>query len=136
MAAFTLINDGDATSVTASAARDSVRVPVGDLERALGWQLKPEGFCRNDVCYPVPAGSSMAGAAGVDLEAFAGLVGLPLALDVSEGAAFIGVPASDRAAQLLSLEAPDFTLPDLDGRLHSLSDHRGKKVLLAAYASW
>ena len=26
--------------------------------------------------------------------------------------------------------------PDLEGKLHSLSDHRGKKVLLVAYASW
>ena len=30
----------------------------------------------------------------------------------------------------------DFTLPDLAGRPHRLSDHRGKKVLLVAYASW
>ena len=48
----------------------------------------------------------------------------------------LGNAASDRAAALASLEAPDFTLPDLDGRLHSLSEHRGKKVLLIAYASW
>lgn len=38
--------------------------------------------------------------------------------------------------RLASLEAPDFTLPDLDGRPHSLSDYRGQKILLAAYASW
>jgi peroxiredoxin len=37
---------------------------------------------------------------------------------------------------LASLDAPDFTLPDLDGHLHSLAGHRGKKVLLVAYASW
>ena len=39
-------------------------------------------------------------------------------------------------AQLASLEAPDFTLPDLDGNLHSLSNYRGRKVLLATYGSW
>jgi peroxiredoxin len=27
-------------------------------------------------------------------------------------------------------------LPDLSGRMHALSDFRGKKVLLVAYASW
>jgi peroxiredoxin len=37
---------------------------------------------------------------------------------------------------MATLEAPDFTLPDLAGRMHTLSDHRGKKVLLIAYASW
>ncbi|MCH7868912.1 MAG: redoxin domain-containing protein [Myxococcales bacterium] len=38
--------------------------------------------------------------------------------------------------ELAGLAAPDFSLPDLEGTLHSLSDHRGKKVLLIAYASW
>lgn len=48
----------------------------------------------------------------------------------------IAEQAGDRARQLASLEAPDFFLPDSSGRLHSLSDYRGKKVLLAAWASW
>ena len=30
----------------------------------------------------------------------------------------------------------DVGLPDLDGRPHRLSDHRGKKVLLVTWASW
>ncbi|TAK76433.1 MAG: redoxin domain-containing protein [Dehalococcoidia bacterium] len=34
------------------------------------------------------------------------------------------------------LDAPDFELPDLDGRMHRLSDRRGKKVVLALWASW
>ena len=32
--------------------------------------------------------------------------------------------------------APNFTLPDLNGRVHSLADFRGKKVLLVTWASW
>jgi len=32
--------------------------------------------------------------------------------------------------------APDFALPDPSGRVHRLSDHRGKKVLLVTWASW
>ena len=62
--------------------------------------------------------------------------GRPFALDLEERAAYLGVPASERARQLSSLEAPDFTLPDLQGKLHALSAQRGKKVLLVAYASW
>ena len=62
--------------------------------------------------------------------------GRPVAVDLDERAAYLGVGAAERAQALASLEAPDFTLPDLDGRMHSLSQQRGKKVLLVAYASW
>ena len=62
--------------------------------------------------------------------------GRPVVLDADERAAYIGVPAAERARQLASLEAPNFSLPDLDGRLHSLSEHRGTKVFLVAYGSW
>ena len=37
---------------------------------------------------------------------------------------------------LTTLEAPDFRLPDMNGKLHALSDFRGKKVLLLTWASW
>jgi hypothetical protein len=60
----------------------------------------------------------------------------PLAVDREEGVAYLGAAAAVRAARLASLEAPDFSLPDLDGRAHSLSEHRGRKVLLVAHASW
>ncbi len=60
----------------------------------------------------------------------------PLALDAEERAAYLGVSAATRAAALASLEAPDFTLSDLDGRPHTLSAHRGRKVLLVVYGSW
>ena len=73
---------------------------------------------------------------GIDLAELARLLGRPLALDADERAAALAAPASGRSAALASLEAPDFTLPDLAGKLHSLSEHRGKKVLLVAYASW
>ncbi|MBI1848356.1 MAG: hypothetical protein HY294_09975 [Candidatus Rokubacteria bacterium] len=76
------------------------------------------------------------GAAEVDLTEVAGRLGRPLALDVEERAAWLGVSAAARARALASLEAPDFALPDLAGRVHRLSEHRGKKVFLVAYASW
>jgi hypothetical protein len=34
------------------------------------------------------------------------------------------------------VEAPDFTLPDLDGQMHSLSDYRGQKVFLYTWGSY
>lgn len=75
-------------------------------------------------------------AEGVARATKAGASGRPVAIDRDERAAYLGVSAADRAGALSSLEAPDFTLPDLDGRSHTLSAYRGKKVLLVAYASW
>ena len=62
--------------------------------------------------------------------------GRPVALDDAERVAYLGVSAGERGRRLASLEAPDFTLPDLDGRLHTLREHRGQKILLVAWASW
>jgi hypothetical protein len=136
MTAFTLLDDNQPHIFDAAVGGDAVRIPDDALSGALGWDLKPQGFCRDDLCYPVPPNSSVVTAEGVDLAAFATLIGRPLALDLEEGAGYLGTSGERRSAQLASLEAPDFTLPDLDGRMHSLSDERGKKVLLAAYGSW
>jgi hypothetical protein len=59
-----------------------------------------------------------------------------VAIDEEAGAAYLGVSAEERGRRLASLEAPDFTLPDLAGRRHSLAEHRGRKVFLVAYGSW
>ena len=45
-------------------------------------------------------------------------------------------PVTDAQTRMLTLSAPDFELPDLAGHMHRLSDHRGKKVFLLAWASW
>jgi hypothetical protein len=90
------------------------------------------------VLEPAPAWDALALPAGreAELSEVAARLDRPLAVDAGERAAFLGVSARVRAERLLSLEAPDFTLPDLDGRPHTLSSHRGKKVFLVAYASW
>lgn len=135
-ASFTII-DGQETHPVAAAIRgDSVRIPPNALRSALGWTLKPEGLCQGDACIPVRDRDALVDDDGIDLAGFADLMDRPLALDVEERAAVLGTSCAERRRDLTSLDAPDFTLPDLEGRLHSLSEHRGKKVLLIAYASW
>ena len=134
--AFTLIDGSDAQGVEASVEGGHVTLSPKAMEAALGWQLKPEGLCRGPVCIPVRDRSALERDGGIDLEALADALGRPLALDTDERAAALGTPAADRAQSMASLEAPDFTLPDLEGKPHSLSEQRGKKVLLIAYASW
>ena len=115
---------------------DALWVSAAPLQDALGWQLKPEGLCRGDVCIPVRDRESLVREDAIDLGGLARLLDRPLALDPGTRMAAIGESAQSRAEQMATLEAPDFALPDLDGTLHRLSDHRGKKVLLIAYASW
>ena len=142
MQTFTLF-DADATLGTARGVElegtpraEGVAIDAGALERALGWRLEAPGLCRGDVCIPIRDPAALEAPGGVDLAGFASALGRPLALDVDERMAWLGTPAPDRGARLARCEAPDFTLPDLAGRPHTLSDHRGKKVLLIAYASW
>jgi hypothetical protein len=111
---------------------------AADLERVSGWVLKPEGFCKGDVCVPVPPARKDEFASGgrFNLAALADLLGQPTVSDPDLRVFCFGEAASERTRKLRSLEAPDFTLPDLEGRMHSLSDYRGKKVLLVSWASW
>ncbi len=135
-APFTLIDGERVVALPAIVSGDAVRVAPEALREATGWKLEPRGLCRGDVCVPVRDRAGLADGSGVDLAAFARAVDRPLALDVDERAAALGTGAAERSARMATLEAPDFTLPDLGGRMHSLSEHRGKKVLLIAYASW
>ena len=133
---FTIIDGNGEHAIAAKVRGDSVRIPSEALSAQLGWTLKPEGLCQGDICVPVRDRDALVDDDGIDLATFAALVARPLALDLEEGAAALGTSSAERRRSLESLEAPDFTLPDLSGKLHSLSDHRGKKVLLIAYASW
>lgn len=44
-------------------------------------------------------------------------------------------PLPDGDGLAIGATAPDFSLPDADGNLHSLSDYAGQKVVLAFYAT-
>ena len=136
MTRFSIIEDGRHHQVDAAIAGDTIRITPDSLQAALGWEVKPEGLCRGEVCVPTAGNESWSDTGGIDLQAFAQLLGLPLALDAEELTACLGRSAMEHAGVLASGEAPDFTLPDLNGIQHTLSDYRGKKVLLIAYASW
>ncbi len=133
---FTILDEGRATEVTARVDTGHVHLSADALQRALGWELKPQGLCRGEVCIPAAARPGLLSDGLVDLAAFAELLNRPLALDLDERAASVGASARERADLLAGGVAPDFTLPDLTGREWTLGGLRGKKVLLIAYASW
>jgi hypothetical protein len=127
----------------ASAERDRLWIPLEELERSTGWTAKPEGICQGqgEICVPVPAARKADWIDGeghrLDFAAFATHLGHAVARDEARGVWSFGPPA-DRGAPSASgpVVAPELQLPDLDGTLHSLSDYRGKKVLLYCWSSW
>ena len=136
MSKFTIIDDGRQCQIDAAIQGGRTLVAPQSLAAELGWELKPEGLCKGDACYPVGSSNKILVDGLIDLEHFAETLGRPIALSGEHGAAALGIAAATRADSMESLRAPDFSLPDLDGRMHSLSEHLGKKVFLVAHASW
>ena len=116
------------------AASDGLLVSPADAEAVSGWTLKPEGMCRDALCVPIAAEARRDGR--IDLAAFWRALGHPVVSDAQGSVFVLGSAAETRTAALAGLEAPDFTLPDLAGVPHRLSDLRGKKVFLTTWASW
>jgi hypothetical protein len=108
------------------------------IEQATGWSWKAEGLCHGDVCVPLPRvhAGKFARGGRLNLAAMWRHSGQPVVHDAASSVWVLGSGATQRGAALATLQAPDFTLPDLDGRLHSLSSYRGRKVFLATWASW
>jgi hypothetical protein len=133
---FTVIEAGRVSEVDARVADGHVLLSAAALREALGWELHEGTLCNDTMCVPLPKGSRLGEGGAFDLAEVAATIDRPLALDAEERAAFLGASATERAQALTSLIAPDFTLPDLHGRPHTLAEHRGRKVLLVAWASW
>jgi hypothetical protein len=136
MERFTILDDDRAVEIPARLTGDRVLLDPAALKDGLGWEMHDGLLCSDAMCIPVADEAALVRDGGIDLEGFARTLDRALAVDVEERAAFLGGSARERAQALASQHAPDFTLPDLEGRPHSLSEQRGKKVLLVAWASW
>lgn len=130
--------DREAEISPARVTTDGLWLRATDVDRATGWTLKPEGLCRAETCVPVPRGreADFLDGDAVNVAAFWRHMGNPVVKDDGGETWVLGTGARQRAGVLESLQAPDFTLPDLGGRMHSLRDQRGRKVLLVTWASW
>ena len=135
MTMITVLGDEVATATGEWADGRPLIDPEG-LAAAVGWTLKPEGLCRDDQCVLVGDGSAIKVGDKLDLAAVANAVDQPTVVDPDAGIVVLGQPNGSRRAALQDRQAPDFTLFDLDGTSHSLSDYAGKKRLLVAFSSW
>lgn len=140
-----VIYDNRPTEVASAPAplpADDLWVTLADLKRATGFVIKPQGVCRDELCFPIPRGrrpaflSRQRSTTWFNLSEFARLLRQPAAHETEASVWYFGPRPEEQNGFIGSLVAPDFKLTDMNGKPHSLSDFRGKKVLLLTWASW
>ena len=110
---------------------DRPRLSAAELHAQTGWELKPEGACRGDVCVPMP-GLDISGL--VEVSEFARRMHMPLAHDDAHALWALGPQSGGRVLE--SARFPELVLRDFDGDEFDLASLRGRKVLLLAWASY
>src|SRR5260370_13936601 len=138
-----VIYDGVATQVSESPnSSNDLWITTNDLARATRFVIKPQGVCRDELCFPLPKNrfaefvSKKGATTSFNLTEFARLIKQTFVVDQKNHVWYFGARESEQNSYLNSLEAPNFTLPDLSGKQHSLADFRGRKGLLVTWASW
>lgn len=135
--------------VDRTARLDSVRVegedlaiPLAEFAAVTGMELKPQGICQGEFCLPLGPEvrreliSEHDGREWISLSALAHRLDQPVeAVPAERVWSFGEIPASVQLT-LGTGQAPDFALPDRQGRPIRLADFRGKKVLVLTWASW
>jgi hypothetical protein len=103
-------------------------ITAEEFTAGTGWEIKPEGACKADVCVPLGGGSFDARSAAERLR-------MAVVHDAAAGIFAIGPESlGDRA--LVSALAPELELNDIDGNPFRLSSLRGKKVVIVSWAPY
>lgn len=108
---------------------ESLAITAEQFAAGTGWDIKPEGACKAEVCVPLDQSG------GFDLAATADRLRMALVHDEQAGLWALGPESlGDRA--LVSAEAPELVLDDIDGNQFRLSSLRGQKVVLVSWAPY
>jgi DUF917 family protein len=108
---------------------DHLDLSPAEFHAATGWEIKPEGACKAEICVPLGA------AGGFDPIATAARLGMAVVPEPGAGVWAFG-PESLGSRALASAEATELVLPDLDGNEFRLSSLRGQKVVLVSWAPY
>lgn len=113
-----------------------------DLPSVNDFELKPQGACFEDICVPVKQDQDSAifirraGQAWFNVSELATRLQQPVVVDHETNTWSLGAIPVSRARFVERGVAPNFTLPDWQGNSVSLSDFKGKKVMILSWASW
>lgn len=135
MSTVTVLTPQESLEIRGQCVDDLVLVDRDSLADVLGWELKPQGLCRQSECVPV-VNSDLLHGDSVDLRAAASAVGVSSMLADDTDLVALSVPSQRRSEALERRRAPNFVLPDLAGEDCSLDQFAGRKRLLVAFASW
>ncbi|MCW2497954.1 redoxin domain-containing protein [Jatrophihabitans sp.] len=122
--------DGDRSgTATAVLTSDGPALEPDDVLALTGWEVKPYGLCRGDVCNPAtfPDGP-------VTLTALAEALHRPLAVEVGISTAAVLGEAGGSTVHLGEL-APALELADVDGTPVQLTG-RGRKTAVVVWSTW
>ena len=108
-------------------------VTIEAFSAATGWDPRPQGLCRGEICVPAPNARRADGT--IDITVAAERLGMPLVHDAESGVWALG-PGTTSGRVLSTAIAPDPELIDRHGAPFRLSSLHGRKVLLVAWASY
>ena len=108
---------------------DSLDITPAQFAAGTGWDIKPEGACKAEVCVPLSVGEPFSATAT------ATRLGMAIVHDEQGGIWAIG-PASFNQRALTSATAPELILNDINGHEFRLSSLRGRKVVLVAWSPY
>lgn len=105
---------------------DRLDIGAEEFQQATGWEIKPEGACKAEVCVPLADGR-------FDVLGAAERLGMTV---VSEPGLWAVGPETLGGRALATADASDFHLPDLDGNEFGVTALRGQKVLVISWAPY
>jgi len=111
----------------------SLRTTAEEFAEATGWEAKPEGMCRGEVCVPAPG--ALIDGDTVDVAVAAQRLGMPLVHDDKHRVWALG-PATLSGRALATAAAADPEAIDRQGRPFRLSSLRGRKIVMVAWSTY
>lgn len=124
-----LLHGPGTDELTVTVQGGELLVGAAGLLAATGWELKPVGLCRGDVCVPVPLPDP------APLSAVASALQRPLAVEVlaDRAVAVLGEPGGATAA--VGDVVPELSLSDVDGNPVRVTG-TGRKTAVVAWSTW
>lgn len=108
---------------------DSLDITADQFATGTGWDIKTQGACKAEVCVPLAPSDRF------DVLAVAERLRMAVVHDATAGLWAIGPESlGDRA--LVSAQAPELVLDDINGVPFRLSSLRGQKVVLVSWSPY